>query len=751
MKSLFNYKLPIALFTVTALATAANAACERYKDCTFEVEKTTDVVYATDVPHLKTVHNLSTLMGSFDQSITFYKNETDVELIDLNMDIFKPADDVAINRAAVIVAHGGAFVAGSKDDSQKSIGYCSSLAARGFVTASIQYRLGVTLTDEGDEIPKDAFTLAFDLLDNDSKYKMTIDADNYARAVYRGVQDINAAVRYLRANATEYGIDPERIYVLGNSAGAIMSIENIYTNDQKDFPSEINKADAYELGDLNDYGEQSVDAHANGAVALWGATHDPSTLGHNKTPIFLAHGTSDGTVLYGTGKPMSSYSISRMLPSNFEAEIAKKIEPFAFLLRVKLGSTYTDLALMSDAEVAAFTAALLAEKIANNVTLNIDAPVLYGSHVIDSALTVNNGTKKKPVTLFVDGAGHEFYDESADKEKAVKDGVFDFLYNLATSDKVVRELAGVTIAKVNVDERDSLYAMIDGGYNGTDTLNIAEDIKVDSVLFNRTFTKNAYSTITLPFSVNTSEVEGLSAVLRYNGIGNKDGQDVVRMKVMWATEDWAETHNILDDKGNVKQYNHFSLNANYPYLVQMSGSTFNIMNDKNPIMLKKTTVADSSADGWTFRGTWGYKKWGSSCSTEKQDCDKETGFAYGFAASSSTENKINVGDFVKVGEGAWITPMRAYLVKDNISSVRANGASVKPGQELPEFMSIVIDSEDGNEEHTTVIGQFNTRTGEFKMNYDRGKFDLKGRRVNGTNNARGAYYGKKATVRRPER
>ena len=747
MKSLFNYKLPIALFTVTALATAANAACERYKDCSFEVVKTTDVVYAKDVPHLKTVHNLSTLMGSFDQSITFYKNETDVELIDLNMDIFKPADDVAINRAAVIVAHGGAFVAGSKDDSQKSIGYCSSLAARGFVTASIQYRLGVTLTDEGDEIPADAAKLASALLMSDSKYEMTIDADNYARAVYRGVQDINAAVRYLRANATTYGIDPERIYVLGNSAGAIMSIENIYTNSKDDFPKSIEDGVLPNLGGLNDYGEQGVDAHANGAVALWGATHDPSTLGHNKTPIFLAHGTSDGTVLYGTGKPMSSYSISRMLPSDLEITLQDAIRPNIWGLKFVLSESYPQLATLCDDEATVLLAEELKNKIINNITLNIDAPFLYGSHVIDSALTVNNGSKKKPVTLFVDGAGHEFYDESADKEKAVKDGVFDFLYNLATSDKIVRELAGVTIAKVNVDERDSLYAMIDGGYNGTDALNIAEDIKVDSVMFNRTFTKNAYSTITLPFSVNTSEVEGLSAVLRYNGIGKKNGQDVVRMKVMWATEDWAETHNILDDKGNVKQYNHFSLNANYPYLVQMSGSTFNIMNDKNPITLKKTTVADSSADGWTFRGTWGYKKWGSSCSTVKQDCDKETGFAYGFAASSSTENKINVGDFVKVGEGAWITPMRAYLVKENISSVRANGASVKPGQELPEFMSIVIDSEDGNEEHTTVIGQFNTRTGEFRMNYDRGKFDLKGRRVNGTNNARGAYYGRKVLMK----
>lgn len=740
MKSLFNYKLPIALFTVTALATAANAACERYKDCSFEVVKTTDEVYAVNVPHLKTVHNLSTLMGSFDQSITFYKNETDVELIDLNMDIFKPADDVAINRAAVIVAHGGAFVAGSKDDSQKSIGYCSSLAARGFVTASIQYRLGVTLTDEGDEIPTDAFTLALDLLDNDSKYKMTIDADNYARAVYRGVQDINAAVRYLRANATKYGIDPERIYVLGNSAGAIMSIENIYTNSKDDFPKYIEDGVLPNLGGLNDYGVHEVDghdidAHANGAVALWGATHDPSTLGHNKTPIFLAHGTSDGTVLYGTGKPMSSYSISRMLPSNFEAEIAKKIEPFAFFLRLKLGSTYTDFALMSDAEVAAFTAALLAEKIANNVTLNIDAPVLYGSHVIDSALTVNNGSKKKPVTLFVDGAGHEFYDESADKEKAVKDGVFDFLYNLAKSDKIVRELAGVTIAKANANE-DSVYAVIDGNYDGKDTLNIADEIKVNSLSFNREFTPLTYSTMTLPFSVETDNVNGLEAALRYNGIGkDKEGNDAVKMKVVWATNNWVEANKITDAKGDPMVYGNVELAANTPYLVQMGESgAFRLTDGAFPLTLQKTADAETSANGYAFRGAWAYKKW--------VDGDPELGKAYGFAASSSDEDKIKVGDFVKVGDGAWISPMRAYLVKENLSGARANGAYATRPSELPEIMSIIIDNEDGNEEHTTVIGQFNTRTGEFRMNYDRGKFDLKGRRVNGTNNARGAYYGK---------
>ena len=350
-------------------------------------------------------------------------------------------------------------------------------------------------------------------------------------------------------------------------------------------------------------------------------------------------------------------------------------------------------------------------------------------------MTVNNGSKKKPVTLFVDDAGHEFYDESADKEKAVKDGVFDFLYNLAKSDKIVRELAGVTVAKANVNE-DSVYAVIDGSYDGKDTLNIADKIEVNSLSFNREFTPLTYSTLTLPFSVETDNVNGLEAALRYNGIGkDKEGNDAVKMKVVWATNNWVDANKITDAKGVPMVYGNVELAANTPYLVQMGESgAFRLTDGAFPLKLQKTADAETSANGYAFRGTWAYKKW--------VDGDPELGKAYGFAASSSDEDKIKVGDFVKVGEGAWITPMRAYLVSENPQGVRANGAYVKPGQKLPEIMSIIIDNEDGNEEHTTVIGQFNTRTGEFRMNYDRGKFDLKGRRVNGTNNARGAYYGK---------
>ncbi len=247
----------------------------------------------------------------------------------------------------------------------------------------------------------------------------------------------------------------------------------------------------------------------------------------------------------------------------------------------------------------------------------------------------------------------------------------------------------------------------------------------------------------LPFSVKTEKVSGLNAVLYYNGIGkDKNGENAVKMKVLWAADGV-----INDDKGNPVFYKDTVMKANTPYLVLMGSETFAV---EGPVTIVPTAEAVTSYENcdWEFRGTWQYKKWGAKGS------DPETGFAYGFAASSSEDNNINVGDFVKVGEGAWIRSMRAYLVKAGISEkasfARANGAYVmRPTvaqTELPELMSIIVDNGDGddnNAEHTTIIGHFNTRTGEIQMIYDRGMFDLKGRRVNGANNARGAYYGKK--------
>ena len=381
------HKNVLAVFTaVAAFSVMSYADGVRYKDRLFAVEKAKDVSYAKDVPHLSSLHSLSeTLLEETDQYVYFYSNEKDVELKPLLMDLYTPKGDSEKKRAAVIVSHGGAMVAGAKDDTdQQTVTYCDSLAARGFVAVSIEYRMGVTLEGSG--------------------LTYSIDSVDFARSVYRGVQDINAAVRYIRKNADNLGVDPNRIYLVGNSAGAILSLENVYTSKESDFPTYIQKKDAPDLGSLNVYGEQGVDSHANGVVALWGAVHNPNIIGENKTPVFLVHGTDDETVLFKTGRPLANASsmVVNMLPNSM---------------------------------------ALLASLL----QLNIGTPTLYGSFVIDSVLKAKNIEHE---TYFVDKAYHEFYDES-EYEKPVRTKVFDFLYKLATSEAASSIGKRATLASIS--------------------------------------------------------------------------------------------------------------------------------------------------------------------------------------------------------------------------------------------------------------------------------------------------------------
>src|SRR6266446_170195 len=81
---------------------------------------------------------------------------------------------------AIICIHGGGFRGGTREGYD---GFCIKLAQHGFVAATVTYRLA----------PKYQFPAA--------------------------VYDVKAAVRWLRANAAKYQIDPARIGATGGSAG----------------------------------------------------------------------------------------------------------------------------------------------------------------------------------------------------------------------------------------------------------------------------------------------------------------------------------------------------------------------------------------------------------------------------------------------------------------------------------------------------------------------------------------------------
>ena len=354
------------LILLIACAVAFSSAAERYKDRMFDVSVQRDVVYASGVKHLKTANTLLSLYNAYAKSdggmpVYLYENETDLTTVDLHMDIYQPKKDKEKKRPAVLVMHGGAFAAGSKNDyDQHTVTYCDSLAARGYVTVAVQYRLGITAVVKNKAL--------------------TIDSLDFSRTVYRGIQDVRAAVRYVRMHADELGVDPGRIYLIGNSAGAILTLENIYMDKDSEIPPAAkNKPN---LGSLDAYGVQGTNAQANAVAALWGAIHDPKIIEDVSKPVLLVHGKADSTVVFKTGRPLGNI-----------ANVLKNVMPDA--------------------------AAIL-----SSYAFHVNTPTLYGSYVIDSVLTAK-GVEHD--TYFVEGQPHEFYDYE-DYDVKVQKKVFDFLY-----------------------------------------------------------------------------------------------------------------------------------------------------------------------------------------------------------------------------------------------------------------------------------------------------------------------------------
>ena len=111
----------------------------------------------------------------------------------LTMTVLVPRTQIL--KPAIVFFPGGGFLT---SDHEKYIEVRMALAAAGFVVAAAEYR---TIPD------------TFPAL----------------------VEDGKAAVRYLRAHADEYGIDPERIGVIGDSAGGYLAQMLGVTNGDKEF------------------------------------------------------------------------------------------------------------------------------------------------------------------------------------------------------------------------------------------------------------------------------------------------------------------------------------------------------------------------------------------------------------------------------------------------------------------------------------------------------------------------------------
>lgn len=304
-------------------------------------------------------------------------------------------------------------------------------------------------------------------------------------------------------------------------------------------------------------------------------------------------------------------------------------------------------------------------------------------------------------------------------------------------------------ALVDVENAGSkTVAFINGNYNGEDALSLTEDVSVDNVIFKRTFPaidgENNYSTIMFPFEISANKVGNVKQVVSFLGIGI----DGTNHKYVAVERVWCNEHS------NTKcNYGTAKLEAYKPYLIQLeSGKTSISINNTDPLILKASpTDADAydvaqnddynEVGDYVFRGVIQTKTWDA---TDPEIEGTAKAAAYGFAGSSATD--ISIGQFVKVGEGAYIKPFRAYIYKKPVpqSAPRAQSRALyqpAPVDDLPDEMEVIIvDREKDGSEQTTVIGQFNSRTGEIRLNRTTRTYDLNGRSVRGGNRmAKGVY------------
>ena len=98
-----------------------------------------------------------------------------------------------------------------------------------------------------------------------------------------------------------------------------------------------------------------------------------------------------------------------------------------------------------------------------------------------------------------------------------------------------------------------------------------------------------------------------------------------------------------------------AIKANTPYLVQVSSGTNSIKFanvSEFAARNQKFYDAGGSVNGWRFVGTYSYKSW--------QAGDSDIGKTCGFAANDGVNDPSIVGQFAKVGAGAYIYPMRVF-------------------------------------------------------------------------------------------
>jgi dienelactone hydrolase len=199
----------------------------------------------------------------------------------LHLDVYQPKGDTLAARPTIVWVHGGGFKLGTKESLRE---VATDWARRGYVTVSVEYRL-----DPGNRC-QDVQDLKIDEAGG-----LSAERERCMAAIDAAQHDTQAAIRWLRAHADEFAIDPDLIAIGGFSAGAVTAV-NVAT--QADDP-----------GDVGDDLDQSSDVAA--ALVASGCSFDPEAISSDDAPMYLIASENDQAVPFLCTKATEKLATAR--------------------------------------------------------------------------------------------------------------------------------------------------------------------------------------------------------------------------------------------------------------------------------------------------------------------------------------------------------------------------------------------------------------------------------------------------------
>jgi len=255
------------------------------KDCfkSGEIKSTTDVVYGY-------ARN--------------WKGETDT----MKMDFFYPdsTKDKLSKKPFIMFMFPGGYSVGNR---KKMHNMCILFAQKGYVTASIDYRVGWNTGVSGDCIGN---------------------IELFKDAVYKATQDARAALRFTVAHAAEYGIDTAWIFLGGASAGGANALITAFCT-QQELNEKLEKQEMKFGAVDKSTNDLKTKYTIKGVINMWGGLFsDMHITPEDNIPTVMFHGEKDEIVPFNVSRFNNCYFPVAYPIVHGSKSLARKFREYGF-------------------------------------------------------------------------------------------------------------------------------------------------------------------------------------------------------------------------------------------------------------------------------------------------------------------------------------------------------------------------------------------------------------------------------------